>query len=344
VGAGALTTQNFSSATNTNNTAVGYGAGTAVTTGTLNTLVGSDAGDALSDADKNVAIGYQALSGDTKGNKTVAVGTGALLTQNFTSSTDSFNTAIGHESMYLSQTSLYNTALGFQSGYRITTGGANTLLGYIAGDHLTSGEYNVMIGFAAGTHDRNTNGSNNILIGAFVDANANSGTDASNQIVLGYNVVGQGSGNFTFGKDGDDSNIAFGATSISAPSDERYKEEIETSTAGLSFLNDLRPVTFKWKKQKDIPSDHRSYVKDSDTRVMGKGEKVQHGFIAQEVKTVIDNHSEIKDGFNMWSEDNIEGRQRLAEGELIPMLVKGIQELSTKNDALEARIKTLEGE
>jgi hypothetical protein len=77
---------------------------------------------------------------------------------------------------------------------------------------------------------------------------------------------------------------------------------------------------------------------------MGKGEKVQHGFIAQEVKTVIDNHSEIKDGFNMWSEDNIEGRQRLAEGELIPMLVKGIQELSTKNDALEARIKTLEGE
>ena len=37
-----------------------------------------------------------------------------------------------------------------------------------------------------------------------------------------------------------------------------------------------------------------------------------------------------------------DGRQRLAEGELIPFLTKAIQELSAKNDALEARIKTLE--
>ena len=45
----------------------------------------------------------------------------------------------------------------------------------------------------------------------------------------------------------------------------------------------------------------------------------------------------------MWSQDGGEnGRQRLADGELIPMLTKAIQELSAKNDALEARIKTLE--
>ena len=79
---------------------------------------------------------------------------------------------------------------------------------------------------------------------------------------------------------------------------------------------------------------------------MSRGEKVQHGFIAQEVKTVIDNHSEIKDGFEMWQKEGEadgDGRQRLAPSELIPMLVKAIQELSAKNDALEARIKTLEG-
>ena len=70
---------------------------------------------------------------------------------------------------------------------------------------------------------------------------------------------------------------------------------------------------------------------------MEKGEKVQHGFIAQEVKTVIDNHPEIKDGFDMWSADANDGRQRLAEGELIPILVKAIQELS-------AEVKTLKGE
>ena len=44
----------------------------------------------------------------------------------------------------------------------------------------------------------------------------------------------------------------------------------------------------------------------------------------------------------MWFEDDVDGRQRIAEGALVPMLVKSIQELSTKNDALEARIIALE--
>ena len=63
-----------------------------------------------------------------------------------------------------------------------------------------------------------------------------------------------------------------------------------------------------------------------------------HGFIAQEVKTAIDAHSEIKDGFDMWCTDDQAdgGRQRIADGALVPMLVKAIQEL-------EARIATLEG-
>ena len=70
---------------------------------------------------------------------------------------------------------------------------------------------------------------------------------------------------------------------------------------------------------------------------MNCDENVMHGFIAQEVKTAIDNHSEIKDGFRMWAEsDNADKRQRRAPSELIPMLVKAIQEL-------EARIATLEG-
>jgi len=76
--------------------------------------------------------------------------------------------------------------------------------------------------------------------------------------------------------------------------------------------------------------------------MLSNGE-TNHGFIAQEVKAVIDAHSEIKDGFDMWSEQGSDGRQRLAPSALIPMLVRAIQELSAKNDALEARIATLEG-
>ena len=45
----------------------------------------------------------------------------------------------------------------------------------------------------------------------------------------------------------------------------------------------------------------------------------------------------------MWREDDADGRQRVSESALIPVLVKAIQELSAKNESLEARIKTLEG-
>ena len=332
IGTNSLFTQNPASAANMVNVGVGYHAGFAVTTGTNNTLIGAHSGDSLTTGAYNVALGTHALASDDVGSASVAVGFQALNNQNFSSAATSYNTAIGYDSMYTSTTSQYNTALGYQSGYRITTGNNNTLIGHTAGDHITDGTYNTVIGFAAMTHDRNTNGIRNTLIGAFADT---SSTDSDDQIILGYNVIGTGDNNFTFGKDGNDSNIAFGATSISAPSDERYKEEIATSTAGLSFIDDLRPVTFKWKKEKDVPSDHKAYVADSDTRVMGQGEKVQHGFIAQEVKTVIDNHSEIKDGFNMWSTDTNDSRQRLAPSELIPMLVKAIQELSAKVKALE---------
>ena len=69
-----------------------------------------------------------------------------------------------------------------------------------------------------------------------------------------------------------------------------------------------------------------------------------HGFIAQEVKAVIDNHSEIKDGFRLWKEEESgDNRQRVAPGELVPILVKAVQELSTALDAALARITTLEG-
>ena len=45
----------------------------------------------------------------------------------------------------------------------------------------------------------------------------------------------------------------------------------------------------------------------------------------------------------MWNEDDADGRQRIGETALVPVLVKAVQELSAKNDALLARIETLEG-
>ena len=45
----------------------------------------------------------------------------------------------------------------------------------------------------------------------------------------------------------------------------------------------------------------------------------------------------------MWSESEVDGKQRVGEAALIPILVKAIQELNTKLETAEARITTLEG-
>ena len=57
----------------------------------------------------------------------------------------------------------------------------------------------------------------------------------TNAIVMGDSVTAQGNNEFTFGNGSTDSNIVFGATSINVSSDERYKEEIETSTDRTVF-------------------------------------------------------------------------------------------------------------
>ena len=71
----------------------------------------------------------------------------------------------------------------------------------------------------------------------------------------------------TIGATTDDTAFTNGATSLSAPSDQRYKENIETSTAGLGFINDLRPVTYKWKMKKIYLLTTESYEEGSTVRL-----------------------------------------------------------------------------
>jgi len=251
--------------------------------------------------------------------------------------TGDYNTSIGASSAQALTTGIGNVLVGGSSGVGLTTANYNTLVGYLAGAGIVGGGDNTVIGHNAGFSGHNIiTGLRNVLVGKQCHTNA---TDGADQIVMGYNVEGSADSNFTFGKAGTDSNIAFGATSISAPSDIRLKENIQDEKIGLDFINDLRPVTFQWKKAKDISSEMDLHDLDSDERVMNG--KYNHGFIAQEVKAVIDNHN-LKDGFGMWTESGNDNRQRVAEGALVSILVKSIQELSVKNEDLLARITTLE--
>ena len=279
-----------------------------LTTGYDNVAVGASSLQQNTEGYKNIGIGYQCMALNTTGSNNVAMGENALRTN-----VDGHGSvAVGWRALYSADPAsagyMYNIAMGFQSGYSVSTGKENILIGGNAGQDtvpLTTGNYNVVVGTDCRT----------------------SAADSANQIVLGHDAACNADDSFVIGNGTTDSAIAFGATSITAPSDVRYKENIESQQAGLSFINDLRPVTFDWKKKKDLPKDHRAY-EDSEEREMN--DKTNHGFIAQEVKAVIDAHPEIKNGLGMWSEDEADGRQRVGPGALVPILVTAIQELSAE--------------
>jgi len=205
----------------------------------------------------------------------------------------------------------------------------NVAVGGSAGANLTTGDHNILIGSsAANSSVLLTTGSGNIVIG---QAARTSSATVSNEIVMGQEVTCTGTNNFTFGNGTTDSNIAFGGTSVTAPSDVRLKEDIQDEEIGLSFINDLRPVTYQWKKAKDVPSEMKAHDPDSEERVMNG--LYNHGFIAQEVKEAMDKY-DFKEGSELWTEDGDDGRQRIGENALIPMLVKAIQELSAEVEKL----------
>ena len=130
-------------------------------------------------------------------------------------------------------------------------------------------------------------------------------------------------------------------TSFNETSDYRIKENVVGITSALDKINQLRPVNFNF---------------------IGKSVKLD-GFLAHEVQAVIpyavsggkDAVKTVKDGdlSNDGSKEDAEriaalptkevpDLQQLDKSKLITLLTASVQELSAKNDALEARIKTLE--
>ena len=98
------------------------------------------------------------------------------------------------------------------------------------------------------------------------------------------------------------------------------------------------------EKEKDVDNSLAYYKEGSNKRVNQDTETadLKHGFIAQEVKTVMDSNSLDSKSFNLWMEMD-DSTQGLSEGELIPILVKALQEADDKIDALTTRVTTLEG-
>ena len=354
---GQISCKNITATDSAGNVSIGYGALNVVqaNSGDANVAVGYEALEDVTTGSNNTGIGYRAAMNITSGNYNTALGTFTM----YTNTNGSRNTALGYQSLYSATGNDHNTAIGnramvtasnngsctavgSQALEVCTTGGHyNTAIGAEAGLACTSGQSNVFVGRRAG-YDA-TDANNNVFVGQNTQ-NDNAGT--SNQVVIGNTARSQGGGKFTVGTSNSTySYLTIGSSSWSGSSDVRLKKEITDSTAGLSFINDLRPITFKWKTKGEVDKSLPHYEKDSNEPAIGNSDSnvlTKHGFIAQEVKAVIDNHTEIKDGSEIW-EENRDGVQNFSPTALIPMLVKSIQELKTKNDALEARIETLEG-
>jgi hypothetical protein len=335
------------------NTAVGYSALTANTTGTNNIAVGNSALAANTTANNNVAMGHNALTANTTGAANIAVGYNAL----DANTTANNNTAVGYSALGANTTANSNTAVGYFALSANTTGASNVAVGYLALDANTTasnnvamgqsalsanttGQYNVALGFGAGysttTATQLTTGDGNVFLGFRA-----SGTVATQDYgtAIGYTVAGA-AGYTTVGQSSSDIRAAHGVATWATVSDERYKKDIVDSTAGLAFVNALRPRTFKYRTLGELPETFRAY--ESGSTEVFKNSDTNHGFIAQEVKAAIDADSSIKDGFRLW-DDREDGSQEVAEAALIPVLTRAIQELSAQVTALTARLAILEG-
>ena len=124
--------------------------------------------------------------------------------------------------------------------------------------------------------------------------------------------------------------------SVTRSSDERKKTNIANATLGLDFVNDLRTITYKWKRSQDIPNTLDDY--DANTNHMDTS-VTMHGMLAQEVKAALDTAGVTT--FGGWAEES-DGSQSLSQEMFVYPLIKAVQELSAKNTALEARVKALE--
>lgn len=318
------------------NVTVGVDAGAALTSGNSDTLVGHRAGATISSFSNNTCIGYEAGSEYNTSRNTFI---GSVAGRNMNSAD---NTAIGYSALrgiLVSSTGQANCAMGYAALEALTTGNNNTAIGTAAGTSVTTGSDNVLIGMRAGYWSSAiTTGTGNVIIGY----NAVSGSaSASNRIVLGNGVGGTANNRITVGSG---SNIAEldldgSDTSWAASSDERLKENIQTSNIGLDLITSLRPVSYQWRKCKDIDpdvpgyipeyNDDGSYNPESEERVHGDGDSVYLGFIAQESEAAIAaNNADVM----RMVKQREDGIYTVAPATLIPALVKAIQELKAEFD------------
>ena len=330
----AITTGNY-------NIGIGVSAMNSATTGNHNIAIGSSAGVALTSGYENVAIGYLAADVSTSTNALTAVGYQAL-----SAATGVSNTAVGKDAGLTVTSGTNNLCLGVDAGIASSPGGAittesnNICLGNGSGQSITDGNLNISIGQIS-----QCEAIGGIAIGYIATVTGDNGIAIGTNISAATNV-------FVFGKSGNYATsstfTSSGSCTFTFASDERRKTNIKDSVIGLDFINELKARTFNWKPAEEHPEEWHAWedLKNKDGELTGEKEyddidtnSTMHGFVAQEIKEVLDKYN-VTDSIDVWAEDE-NGMQRANENKLIIPLIKAVQELSVKIDTMQAQINNL---
>jgi len=313
--------------TGNNNTAVGYDCSSAAMSGSGNTAMGSESLKSCTTGSYNAVFGLSAGYSITTGGQNTGIGFYAL----YTTSTGTGNTGVGSEALRSNNTGAYNTALGFASLYNNTSGGQNVAIGRSALYNNTISYQNTAVGDGALSSnvsaDKNTAVGNDSLSATTATTNTAIGsssgdtnTTGTNNSFVGYQARGSSpttSNNITLGNSSI-TTLRCQVTSITALSDARDKTDVKPIQSGLEFVKKLNPVSFTW-----------------NTRDGAKVGLPDMGFIAQELVEVQNQTQTIP---NLVSHDNPE-KLEAAYGTMFPILIKAVQELTAKVEALEKQLK-----
>lgn len=203
-----------------------------------------------------------------------------------------------------------NTAIGLCAIFSLTSGNNNTAIGFDAGKGITTGTSCTFIGASTGILS-NITGHNITCLGF---GSQPSVPGATGEITLGDSTI---------------QTLRCAGETIVSLSDGRDKTNVADTQFGLNFLNKLRPVDYTWQRRVLEPSDINH----------PKNGKRRTGFIAQELlEAAGEDGNNILDLVYQSNPERIEARY----GNLIPVLVKSVQDLSNKVTVLEEKIEKLQ--
>lgn len=296
-------------------------------------VIGTEASSSIDATEFNVSIGYQT---SVSGTRNIAIGTyargevtsftsGNVVIGDFASFAENGSTVSNVVAIGSSANAYAATSISIGRSAQVRASATSSIsIGYLANIY---GANNIALGQSSGVDTSNTTpstgctaigssaravGTNSIAIGTSAQVTA------SNAILIGPNTTAGVANSVTLGSSSHTSYNIYTAqwTNIS---DARDKKDIEDLDLGLSVINKLNPVKFRW-----------------NLRDGGRLDDLDSGFIAQEVLAAVgsDNNKFLR----VVNTDD-ENQLRLSSTCLIPIMVNAINELTAEIEMLRRELR-----